>query len=107
MGKIYHRSWRRRKVLALSLGAGVATALVLPAFGHDGNVDAGAAAIDGAAPARDDGVEQKTVDWVKPPHDPDCVAGDGLTGCDRRAGKHRVARRSDRKPLRKRLAAPR
>lgn len=99
MGKIYHRSWRRRKVLALSLGAGVAAALVLPASDLDGNVDAGAA-IDGAA--RDD-VEHKTVDWVKPPHDPDCVPGDGFTGCDRRLNNYRVARRSDRRALRKRL----
>jgi hypothetical protein len=39
MGRIYHRSWRRRKALALSLGAGVVAAFVLPASGQDSKLD--------------------------------------------------------------------
>lgn len=104
MGRIYHRSWRRRKVLALSLGAGVATALVLPAFGPDGEVDAGAAA-EGGAPATDD-MNQRTAEWVRP-HDAECVPGGGLITCDRRARRHRIVPRIDRRRVRRSFAAER
>lgn len=91
-------------MLALSLGAGVATALVLPAFGHDGEVDAGAAAA-GGAPATDD-MHERTAEWVRP-HDADCVPGDGPSTCDRRVRRHRAVPRIDRRRVRRPLATDR
>lgn len=101
MGRFYHRSWRRRKVLALSLGAGVATALVLPAFGRD---DSAAAQLDRAA--KSSHMTEETVVWAKPP-DADCVTDDGVATCDPRADRRRADRRTYRRSLRKQLAVDR